>query len=62
MMNNPDLMRQAALMMGGNGVQMQDMMNNPSLSGLMKNPDMINTALKMLKDPNNRGMLDMMKQ
>ncbi len=62
MMNNPDFMRQAASMMGGDPANMQNMMSNPSLSGLMNNPDMIGNALNMLKDPKNRGMLDMMKQ
>ena len=28
----------------------------------MQNPDMINNMLGMLKDPKNRGMIDMMKQ
>ena len=41
---------------------MQSMMNNPSMANLMKNPDMIKNALNMLKDPNNKGMLDMVSQ
>lgn len=42
---------------------MQNMMGtNPSLQGLMSNPDMINSALQMLKDPRNKGMMDMMQQ
>jgi len=49
-------------MMSGGGFDpsnMQSMMNNPSMANLMKNPDMIKNALNMLKDPNNKGMLDM---
>lgn len=37
-------------------------MNNPSMANFFNNPDMLNNALNMLKDPRNRGMLDMMKQ
>lgn len=36
------------------------MMNNPSMQNLLKNPDILNNALNMIKDPNNKGMLDMM--
>ena len=28
----------------------------------MKNPDMINNAMKLLTDPRNKGLIDMMKQ
>lgn len=41
--------------------KMGDMMQNPSMKNLMNNPDMISNVLNMMKDPNNRGMLDMMK-
>lgn len=47
---------------GGDPSAMQSMMSQPNLQNLMKNPDMINNALKMLKDPSNKGMLDMVKQ
>ena len=48
--------------MGGSGdpSNVQSMMNNPSLQGLLSNPDFMNNAVNMLKDPNNKGMLDMM--
>lgn len=37
-------------------------MQNPSMKNVMNSPDMLSTALNMMKDPANRGMLDMMKQ
>ncbi len=53
-------------MMGGGGgfdpSSMQSMMQNPSLSGLMQNADFLENAAKMLSDPRNKGMLDMMQQ
>ena len=64
MMSNPDLMRQAAQMMGGGGMDpsgMQSMMQNPSLQGMMQNPDFLANAVNMLKDPKNKGMIDMMQ-
>ena len=66
MMSNPDLMKQAAAMMGSGGNfdpnSMQQMMGNPSLKGLLSNPDFLNNAVQMMKDPRNKGMLDMMQQ
>ena len=65
MMANPDLMRQAASMMGGGAAggldpnAMQNMMQNPSMKNLLGNPDMISSALGMMKDP---AMMNMMKQ
>ena len=38
---------------------MQNMMQNPSMKNLLGNPDMINSALSMMKDP---AMMNMMKQ
>ena len=38
------------------------MMQNPSLQGMLQNPDFLNNTLKMLKDPNNKAMMDMMQQ
>lgn len=37
-------------------------MNNPSMGNLLNNPDMLTTAVNMMKDPNNKAMLDMMQQ
>lgn len=37
-------------------------MQNPSLQGMLQNPDFLNNTLKMLKDPNNKAMMDMMQQ
>ena len=39
---------------------MQGMMNNPSMKGLLQNPDFLSNALNMLKDPRNKGMLESM--
>lgn len=36
------------------------MMNNPMMQNIAKNPDFLKNALGMLKDPNNKGMLEMM--
>ncbi len=50
---------------GGNGLDpagMQSMMQNPSLQGLFQNPDFLDNAVKMLSDPRNKGMIDMMQQ
>jgi hypothetical protein len=51
------------MMSGGQGgfdpSSMQSMMSNPSMTGLLKNPDMLKMALNMLKDPNNKGMAEM---
>ena len=63
MLNNPDLMKHAASMMGGGGMDpsgMQSMMQNPSLQGMMSNPDFLTNTVNMLK--NNKGMLDMMQK
>ena len=50
--------------MGGGGApnlsNMSEMMNNPSMQNIIKNPDFLKSTLSMLKDPNNKGMLDMM--
>jgi hypothetical protein len=67
MMKNPDLMQQAAAMMGGGGAgldpsNMQSMMQNPSLQGMLQNPDFLENTVKMLSDPRNKGMMDMMQQ
>lgn len=63
-MENPDFMRQAASMMGGGGANpqaMQEMMQNPSLQGMMQNPEFLSNITKMLRDPKNKAMLDMMQ-
>jgi len=66
MMQNPDLMKQAAAMMGGgsasNPADMQNMMQNPSVQGMLQNPEFLENAVNMLKDPRNKAMIDMMKQ
>lgn len=62
MLNNPELMKQAASMMGGDPSGMQSMMQNPSIAGMLNNPEFLDNALKMLKDPRNQAMIDMMKQ
>ncbi len=68
MMQNPDFMRQAAQMMQGGGAgglnpsSMQNMMNNPSMKGFLENPEILNQAINMMTDPNNKGMIDMVKQ
>lgn len=74
MMQNPDFMKQAAQMMGGgagnaagglggmNPQAMQQMMQNPSMSGLLDNIGMIETSLNMLTDPKNKAMRDMIQQ
>ena len=52
-------------MMGGgatNPGDMQNMMQNPSIQGMMQNPEFLENTAKMLKDPRNKAMLDMMKQ
>jgi len=54
MLKNPDLMKQAAAMMGGG--------ENKSLAGMVQNPEFLDNALRMIKDPRNKAMLDMMKQ
>ena len=38
---------------GFDPASMQQMMGNPSMGGLMQNPDMLKMALNMMKDPNN---------
>lgn len=49
--------------MGGGGAggfdpsSMQDMMKNPSLTGLLGNPDFLQTALTMLKSPQSQSMV-----
>lgn len=45
---------------GGNPKAMEEMMKNPSMAGLLKNPEMITTSLNMLKS--NPAMLDMMEK
>ena len=54
-MSNPDMMNQAMQMMsgGGGGMNMSQMMSNPSMQNLIKTPDFLSNTLKMLKDPNN---------
>jgi hypothetical protein len=39
---------------------MQDMMKNPSLAGMLNNPEMIETCLNMLKS--NPAMLEMLQK
>ena len=47
-------------MSGGlNPGNMQDMMKDPSMSNLIKNPEFLKNSLSMLRDPNNKAMLDM---
>ena len=36
------------------------MMQNPSLQGMLQNPDFLENTVKMLSDPRNKGMMDMM--
>ncbi len=38
------------------------MMQNPSLQGMLQNPDFLENTAKMLSDPRNKSMLDMMQQ
>ena len=45
---------------GGNPKAMEEMMKNPSMAGLLKNPEMITTSLNMMKS--NPAMLDMMEK
>ena len=47
---------------GMNPSAMQNMMQNPSMSGLLDNIEMVETSLNMLTDPKNKAMLDMVKQ
>ena len=58
-MNNPDLMRQAASMMGGGGAGGMDpsMMNNPSIKNFLSNPDFLNNAVNMMKNPAMQSMM-----
>lgn len=66
MMSNPDMLKQAQAMMSGgaggmNAGNMQEMMKDPSLQGLMKNPEFLQNTIGMLKDPKNKAMLDMIQ-
>ena len=47
---------------GMNPSAMQNMMQNPSMSGLLDNIEMVQTSLNMMTDPKNKGMLEMIKQ
>lgn len=55
------LSQASQMMQGGNADpnSMRDMMSNPGMQSLMKNPDFMKNTLNMLKDPNNKHMLDM---
>ena len=65
MLNNPDLMRQAASMMGGGGPGAMggiggmdpSMLNNPSIKGFLANPDFLNNAVNMMKNPGMQAMM-----
>ena len=63
MLNNPDLMKQAASMMGGGGAMGAmggmdpSMMNNPSIKGFLANPDFLNNAVNMMQNPGMQAMM-----
>ena len=68
MMKNPEMMKMAQGMMGGgaaggaggNPADMAKMMENPSLSGLLDNPEFLKNAVGMLKSPMARPQVEQM--
>ena len=69
-MNNPEMMKMAQSMMGGMGgggaggipdpSKMQEMMQNPSMSKLLDNPEFLDSTLSMLKSPMARPQVETM--
>ena len=61
MMNNPEMMKMAASMMGGGNAdpaKMQEMMQNPTLSKFLDNPEMLSSTIGMLKNPMAKQQLE----
>lgn len=66
MMNNPEMMKMAAEMMGGGGPaggmpdpsKMQEMMKDPSMAKMLDNPDFLAQTVGMLKNPMAKSQLE----